>query len=231
MPVVTVSCPVPYVCQYASPDLVRAFVYGERPLESDPGWQAYGAASAEEYAHWARRACGVVCVKMAVDALTRRPSGSVMDWVRAGLALDGYLVALHPDRRDQPIEKGWKHSALADLARTHGLDAELVSGLSISDLPELIRRDYLLIASVSSELGEADHPITRSSGHLVVVLGVELDERGAASAVIVHNPSGRTLAMQAHASIDAERFAQAFSGRGVLVSGPETRSTGTAPQR
>jgi hypothetical protein len=101
----------------------------------------------------------------------------------------------------------------------------------VSNLPELVRRNCLLIASVSSELGEADRPITRSSGHLVVVLGVELDERGAASAVIVHNPSGRTPAMQSHAHIGAERFAQAFSGRGVLVSAPETRSTGTAPQR
>ncbi len=54
----------PSYCQFASPELVQAFINGERDLLSDPNWAEYGAESPEEYAHWALRACGVVCVKM-----------------------------------------------------------------------------------------------------------------------------------------------------------------------
>ena len=37
---------LPYVCQFASPELVHAFVYGEQEIESDPRWAEYGAADA-----------------------------------------------------------------------------------------------------------------------------------------------------------------------------------------
>jgi len=214
----TVSYAVPYVCQYASPDRVRAFVYGEQPLESDPHWAAYGAASPEEYAHWARRSCGVVCVKMAVEALSRAPSRSVMAWVQAGLAIDGYLAELRPERPDQPVEKGWKHAALARLIRDQGLEARTATDMGLDDLAAHIRADRLVIASVSSELGEVDTPITRRSGHLIVVLGVAMDRQGMISHVIAHNPSGRVHDLQAHARLPADRFMQGFSGRGIVAA-------------
>lgn len=214
MPDLTVSYPVPYTCQFASPELVHAFLHGERALETDPNWAAYGASSPQEYAHWALRACGVVCVKMAVEGLTGQRAGPAMDWVRAGLAADGYLTEQRPDR---PVEKGWKHTALARLARDHGLHACLISELALSDLVAHIRADRVIIASVTSELGE-DGPLTRRSGHLVLVTGVAIDGKGGAiEAVIVHNPSGRTPDLQANARIPTARFAQGFSGRGIVI--------------
>ena len=183
-------------------------------------WASYGASTPEEYAHWALRSCGVVCVKMAVEGLTTgTPSGTVVDWVQAGLHIDGYITELRPtaDRPDKPVEKGWKHAALAQLAKAHGLRAELVSDLALDDLAAHARADRLVIASVSAELGEESAPITRSSGHLVLVLGVALDGAGAVQRVVVHNPSGRSRALQESARIDAARFAQGFSGRGIVV--------------
>jgi hypothetical protein len=218
VPDLIVSYPVPYTCQFASRDRVRAFVSGSAPLDSDPAWASYGASTPEEYAHWSLRSCGVVCVKMAVEGLTGRPSGTVVDWVQAGLRIDGYITELRPDRPDKPVEKGWKHAALAQLAEAHSLRAELVSGLALDDLAAHARADRLVIASVSAELGEESAPLTRSSGHLVLVLGVTLDSTGAVRHVIVHNPSGRSRALQESARIDAARFAQGFSGRGIVVS-------------
>jgi hypothetical protein len=69
---------------------------------------------------------------------------------------------------------------------------------------------------VTSELGE-DGPLTRASGHLVVVIGVELDDEGRVNRVVIHNPSGRTMALQEAARISAERFAAGFSGRGIVI--------------
>lgn len=212
-----VSFSVPYVSQFATPELARAFIYGERELETDPNWAVYGAQTPQEYAHWAVRSCGVVCVKMAVEGVTGRPSGTVIEWVKAGLDIDGYLVALRPERTDRPVEKGWKHAALARLLANAGCQAELVTGLSVTDLATHIQADRLVIASVSSELGEHES-ITRRSGHLVVAFGMEMDDGGEISGVIVHNPSGRTAALRAGARIPVGRFAQAFSGRGIVVS-------------
>ena len=213
----TVSYHIPYTCQYASPELVRAFIYGERKTSSDPCWADYGANSPEEYAHWALRSCGVVCVKMAVEGITGQPTGSVMDWVQAGLALDGYLVELRPDRTDRPIEKGWKHKALIQLARQRGCQAELAARLTLDEIAAHIPANRIIIASVSSELGEAG-PITRRSGHLVVICGIALDEHDQVNQVILHNPSGRTSPFQQGARIPADRFLEAFSGRGIIVA-------------
>lgn len=221
MPDLTVSYPVPYVCQFATPELVRAFIYGEREIGSDPNWAAYGAESPQEYAHWAVRACGVVCVKMAAEAISGKPSLTVIEWVKAGLAIDGYLVELRPERADRPVEKGWKHTALAQLLISAGCYARLATELPLVDIAAHIQADRLLIASVSSELGE-EGQVTRNSGHLVVVHGIEVSDQGQVSRVIVHNPSGRTAALRQAARIPAGRFAEAFSGRGIVVGAEQT---------
>lgn len=210
---------MPYVCQFASPALVRAFVDGGRSPETDPAWATYGAESPQEYAHWALRACGVVCVKMVAEALGGEASGSVMEWVRAGLAVDGYLAELRPDRPERPVEKGWKHGALAQLLSDAGYDAQPAAGMTLDDLVTHIRAGRLVIASVSSELGEGI-PLTRRSGHLVVVFGVIVGNDGQVSHVILHNPSGRSRALRQAARIPAGRFAQGFSGRGIVAGRP-----------
>jgi hypothetical protein len=214
MPMIAVSISIPYTCQFASPDLVWEFVSQQRDLATDPRWAEYGAETPQDYAHWALRSCGVVCIKMAVEGLMDIPPRPVMDWVREGLALNGYLAEI---RRERPVEIGWKHAALAELARAHGCRAELVSGLEPSDLADHVRAERLVIASVTSELGE-DAPITRHNGHLVVVTGVNLDEQGRVESITAHNPSGRRPAMQAGAILPAGRFAAGFSGRGIVIS-------------
>lgn len=212
MAILSVSYSIPYTCQFATPGLVRDLVNKQIPLEQDPHWADYGAASPQEYAHWAMRSCGVVCVKMAVEGITGKSYGTVMDWVKAGLALDGYIT----DRRtDRPAEVGWKHSKLAQLAIERGCRADLVASQTLTDLAEHIRAGRLLIASVTSELGE-NVPLTRRNGHLVVIYGLALNEQAVVN-VILHNPSGRTPALQAGALIPAERFAAGFSGRGIIV--------------
>lgn len=213
MATLSVSYTIPYTCQFASPELVRDLIYKQIPLEQDPHWADYGAATPQEYAHWALRACGVVCVKMAVEGITGRPSGTVMDWVKAGLTLDGYIT---DQRTDRPAEVGWKHATLARLATRHGCQAQLVAGQTLDDVAQHLQSDRLLIASVTSELGE-DTPPTRRNGHLVVVYGLTLTKQGAQESVVLHNPSGRTAALQSGALIPAGRFAAGFSGRGIIV--------------
>jgi hypothetical protein len=207
---------IPYVCQFASPELVHTFVYGERDIETDPRWAESGAADAAEYAHWARRSCGVVCVKMAVEGIRGGGSQPVMAWVREGLSINGYLIELRADRPERPVEKGWKHASLAELAQRHGCSAALIRDVTAAGLAAQVKAGRVIIASVTSELGE-DGEITRSSGHLVLVIGVTVGEAGNLAEIIIHNPSGRTAALQDRARIPVERFMRGFSGRGIAI--------------
>ena len=58
---------VPYYSQWESADLVPEFITGTRAAEADPLWQKSGASSPEEYGFWARRICGMACLRMALD--------------------------------------------------------------------------------------------------------------------------------------------------------------------
>jgi hypothetical protein len=59
--------PVPYHSQWASPELVPEIIAGTRDAETDPLWSKYGAGTREEYAWWARRLCGMACLRMCLD--------------------------------------------------------------------------------------------------------------------------------------------------------------------
>jgi hypothetical protein len=207
---IIVSYAVSYVCQFTSPDLVADFIYERRPLEADPRWREYGAQSLEEYAHRSRRSCVVVCVKMAVEAITRQEAKPIMEWVQAGLLVGGYLTEI---REDRPVEKGWKHASLAEMAGRNSCSAKLISESAIADLAEYIRSDRLIIASVSSELGEAG-PITRNSGHLVVVYAVEVNDHGGVTHIRLHNPSGRSPQLQASALLAPPDYRGTHQGGG-----------------
>jgi hypothetical protein len=153
---------------------------------------------------------------MAVEGILGGAPRPVMTWVQEGLAINGYLTELRPDRPDRPVEKGWKHASLAELALRHGCTAEMIRDVTADELAAHVRAGRLVIASVTSEMGE-EGEITRNSGHLVLVIGVGIDDAGRVSEIIVHNPSGRTAALQSRARIPVERFTRGFSGRGIAI--------------
>jgi hypothetical protein len=204
--------PVPYYAQIASPDLAEAiFVQGLDPT-LDPRWTESGAETPAEYAYWVERACGVACLKMGVEALGG-PRLSLIEWARLGLKRGGYLI--RQAENGEPQEVGWIHSALVDLARESGLQGE-ARVASLEEMVEFLLQGNLVIASVSYEAGDDRLPITQKGGHLMVVIGAEYNERGPL-AFYVHNPSGRRKELQANARLDVERFAQAYSGRIIVL--------------
>lgn len=211
--IIRLPYPVPYYAQIASPELAEnIFARGMDPA-LDPRWAESGAATLQEYAYWTDRACGVACLKMGVEALGG-PRRSLVEWARLGVERGGYLIRF--DDNGDAHEVGWVHSALAGMARDCGLQARAISA-SLRDLRTYLEDGSLVIASVSYEAGDDRLPITRKGGHLMVVVGVEA-EGDDLLAVYVNNPSGRRPDLQAGARLPVERFAQAFSGR-VIVMG------------
>lgn len=211
METVQLPYPVPYAGQVASPELAHRILEGLLPAEQDPRWAEVGAGSPQEYAYWVERACGVACVKMCVEAMGG-PRRTLVEWARAGVSIHGYLIVT--EENGLQSERGWIHQSLADLCRAEGLQAE-PRPAKLEEFLTFLRSGQMVIASVSYEIG-VDGPITRRSGHLVVVTGAELED-GHLSALRINNPSGRTPEMRANARIPVERFMQGYSGRVILV--------------
>ena len=203
--------PVPYYAQIASPELAGAIFDGVLPPEEDPRWAETGAETPQEYAYWVERGCGVACVKMCVEALGG-PQRPLIDWARAGVNINGYLIARGPDGRFE--ERGWIHKALVALCQQAGLKAEACPA-DLEAITRHLRAGRMVIASVSYQIGTTD-PVTKRGGHLVVITGAEV-QGGVPNAFFINNPSGRETTMQANARILADRFAEGYTGRAIVV--------------
>ena len=53
-----------YFSQWESAALAERFADGSLPLMDDPRWAASGARTPAEYQYWARKVCGLACLKM-----------------------------------------------------------------------------------------------------------------------------------------------------------------------
>ncbi len=206
------SLEVPYYAQMISPDWIGpCFDQGIDPV-SDPAWVLSGAASPQEYAYWASRGCGIACVKMVAEAFGG-PQLNLMAWINWGLDLNGYII--RSGNHGQVEELGWDHRVLARLLEQHRISA--TAGLaSPPEIAQYLAEGRLVIASVTYELGRPG-PLTRNSGHLVVVTGVELNG-DRPTAFFIHNPSGRTQELRQNARLDSTRFTRGYSGR-MIVAG------------
>jgi hypothetical protein len=201
---------VPYYAQIATPSLaLKIFQDGYDPV-NDPNWRIFGAQSAQEYSYWVMRACGIVCVKMCVEAFARTQR-TVHDWIRMGLDRKGYLIQ---EEAGQRVERGWIHHTLAELMSSEGLYSRAVPA-ALEEIIDNLRKGRLFIASVSYELGTLN-PITFKGGHLVVLRGMDLKD-GFPVTVYLNNPSGRYSDLQENAAVSGERFEAAYTGRGIVV--------------
>ncbi|WP_369405754.1 C39 family peptidase [Streptacidiphilus anmyonensis] len=206
---------VPYVSQFASPDLVPDLIARTVPAEDDPRWAESGAQSPQEYAWWCRRVCGMACLRMAL-----------VHW-----------------RGDAPGTVGLAHECVA--AGAYVVDGERVQGLIYAPFADYVRERWDLAATVETALEPAQvrehldagrlpmlsvHPSIRTldpepparGGHLVLAVGHD-DE-----ALYVNNPSGFP-GSQHYARVpwpDLDRF---FARRGVVLADPLTTRAAARP--
>src|ERR1700686_2889861 len=69
-------------------------------------WEEDGFASVDESLYWSDRSCGIACVRMAISYF-HGEAPVMSELLKTGLALSAYTT------------KGWLHSGLADILRTH----------------------------------------------------------------------------------------------------------------
>lgn len=199
---------VPYVPQFATPALIRAYIYEGLHGRDDPDWRAYGAPDPDTYTFWAHRACAIACLKMAIDAFASAQPESMWSLIEAGREFGGYVVQ---DGTGRYIDIGWYFEPLVRLAASRGLEVRGAAYASMLDVCAMIRAGWLVAAAVSPSIGEHGR-LRQYDGHFVVAYGFTW-RAGRPESFVVHNPSGRSADLQAGATIPARRFGAAFAHR------------------
>jgi hypothetical protein len=207
---------VPYVSQFASPNLINAYIHENLHGRDDPNWQTFGAADADTYTFWAHRACAIACLKMAMDTSIDVPSTceprSMWQLVEEGVALGGYRT--HNDA-GQFVDEGWFYPPLVKLADRYSLQVQGMAYASLLDVCAAIYDGWLVMAAVTPDLGERG-PLTRYDGHFVLVYGFQW-QSGRCVSLTLHNPSGRYPELQNAAIIPEARFGPAFAHRFIAL--------------
>ncbi|MFE1852168.1 C39 family peptidase [Streptomyces sp. NPDC059489] len=196
--------PVPYFSQWESSELVAKFVSGSLNAAEDPLWRDSGAPSAEDYAFWSRRLCGVACLRMALRYWTGE-SLPAFQLAQECMEAGAYRVAgdkVH----------GLIYAPFATYVKKRwGLPCASRPKFSLSEVRACIERGGLPLLSVHPSIRTPEVHPPHQGGHLV--LGVGCDEQ----AIVLHNPSGLKGVSQEFFEIDWARFDTFYAGRGVEI--------------
>jgi hypothetical protein len=146
-------------------------------------------------AYWQKRACGMACVKMALDFL-KKDAPSLDDLIWQGVRIDGYGPS------------GWLHGALVSIFDMHGIRAERKEfkadgdGLSETGISEIVRsleEGMPVIVSAVKKFEETD------KFHMVLLIGFE-KENGAITGFRYHDPDAEAAEEGANLFVPFDQF-------------------------
>jgi hypothetical protein len=199
------SSEVPYVCQWATPELAADLIAGRATLAEDANWALSGAANRAEYVEWANHVCGMACLKM---VLTHRDGTApqLLELARRSLPYGAYV-------RDGERIKGLIYAPFVVFVREQfTLTAEVQVDLDEHQLPLLLEQHRYFIASVHPGIRQHALQPPARGGHLVLVFAADR------YSVTFHNPSGDSLANRQKVTMSLADFGRFFAGRGIAIA-------------
>lgn len=196
----------PYFSQWETPEMTLPVLSeGGAALMRDPLWRNSGAETIEDYARWAVNACGMACLKMILAA--RGDVHPTLALARDCTDYGGYVV----NDADASI-KGLIYAPFVRfVAERFGLQAETVTNVETSAIPELLSQRRFFIASVNSAIRWPEREPPSKGGHLVLVTAA------GAETIRFHNPSGHDRQSQADVTLPLTTFDRFFANRGIAV--------------
>jgi hypothetical protein len=171
---------VPWITQYATPELIGEIAYRGRPAQDDPNWEVSGAPSQAIYGQWCRNLCGMACLRMVLLA-RGGDTGSLFELLAGSLEYGCYRI--DPSRQIrgmfyEPFTR-FVHDRFA-------IEATVVTDLCLDRLVAELGAGKLVMASVHKEIRRPDREPPGTGGHLV------LATRYRDGNVSFNNPSGHT---------------------------------------
>lgn len=198
---------VPYLCQFASPELAKDILEGKINARDDPNWKVFGFKSREEQEFWAFRICGICCIKMILEFYDIKVP--IIKLVNEGVALNGF---------DFKNDSGWYHESLLQLANKYNFKGYVSKHLNIYDLANQIILKKFVIISVNPNIIRMDKNIVskKKSGHLVLVTGFRIKNQKIIG-FFINNPSGKEKTTQKNAFVPIDIFLNAYGERGIVI--------------
>ncbi|QPC92062.1 C39 family peptidase [Mesorhizobium sp. INR15] len=199
---------VPFFSQWETPGMtLDVLAEGAAvALRRDPLWKGSGAATQDEYVVWASHVCGMACLKMILAA--RGEIIPTLELARQCTRYGGYVV----NEAEQSI-KGLIYAPLVTFVEeVFGLQAEVLTNVATSDIPDILAEQRFFIASVSAGIRWPEREPPRKGGHLVLVTSAS------DGFFRFHNPSGHTSATRENAELTPADFDRFFANRGIAVA-------------
>jgi len=178
-------------------------------------WKNLGFESYDDAEHWQRSSCGILCLKMAIDA-AKMANGKplslpIVEFIKKGIAFGAYSA-----------DVGWTHDGLVLIAKDMGFEALRKEHVSIDDLVQAIKEGFLPIVSIKwafesrKSLKERIFLWKKPGGHLALVVGYEETENEI-KALYVHHTSVREEYNWKNKYITPHQFEEGFTGRCIFV--------------
>lgn len=178
-------------------------------------WQGLGFESFEDAKYWERSSCGILCLKMAIDAFLQskaKPlSPSIAKYIKKGREIGAYKDST-----------GWSHNGLAQLAKGFGFSGVNRENVSAAELREALKQNFLPIISIKwafenyKTLKEKILFWKKFGGHLALVVGFE-ENGGELTGFYVHHTSIRPEYNWQYKFLPLQKFEQGFTGRCIMI--------------
>ncbi|SMB33107.1 conserved hypothetical protein [Serratia proteamaculans] len=196
---------VPYVCQWATPELAADLIAGRVTLADDVNWARSGARDRAEYIEWANHVCGMACLRMVLSHRDGE-APSLLELARRSLPYGAYV-------REGERIKGLIYAPFVDYVREQfALESEVRVGIEPEALPLVLSQRRYFIASVHPGIRLPEQTPPQRGGHLVLVTAAEADR------VTFHNPSGDSPATRQQVTLPLSSFGRFFAGRGIAIA-------------
>jgi Peptidase_C39 like family len=195
---------VPYFAQWESPELVSSIVSGRISAADDPRWRDWGTDCVDEYAFWARRTCGVACLRMVLAHRSGAAPPPAKELKDDCLAAGAYVV-------EGTGVRGLVYAPFVDyVGRRWDLKATVETDLGVDLMADSIRSGHLVMLSVHRDICTPEVRVTERGGHLVLVIGVW------SSGLVVHDPSGVANRSQSFVRLSYAQIEMFSAARGVV---------------
>lgn len=181
-------------------------------------WEKLGFKSFEDAEYWERSACGILCLKMAIDAFlldqTEPSSPSIDEYIRKGVEIGAYKDST-----------GWSHDGLVRLANEFGFSAVRRGNVGAADLREALEEGCLPIISIKwafeghRTLREKILFWKKVGGHLALVTGFGKGKDP--GGFYVHHTSIIPAYNWQNKFFPVEKFEKGFTGRCIFIKSRE----------
>jgi len=155
----------------------------------------FGAKNIKEFSYWAWRSCGIISLQMILKGL-RLTNKDTMTLINEALETDGYEFSK---------DLGWKHKAIAKLAKKYQLNAKTIRFATIYDIIQNIKKNRYVIASLISPTG----------GHLCIFFGYKINNKGKIT-YYYHDPNNYQHAGK-KISISNQKMSQVFKNKIIII--------------